>query len=210
MLVNGLGAAATGATVVIVLLAKFTEGAWITLLLIPGLMFTMRLVKRHYEREARETDCNTPAEISKILPPLGVLTIDRWSRISQKALRTAWALSLQDIRAVHVHTGEESDDLRKRWPELVEKPARESGWPVPKLVVLESKYRFVIRPILEYVLELERANPERQIAVLIPELVERTLLLRLLHNHRSTILKTLLLFQGDRRITVIDIPWYLE
>jgi hypothetical protein len=80
---------------------------------------------------------------------------------------------------------------------------------VPRLTVLKSPYRFVIRPILDYVLELERSNPQRQIAVLIPELVEGRWYLNLLHNHRSTVLKALLLFQGDQRITVINIPWYL-
>jgi hypothetical protein len=80
---------------------------------------------------------------------------------------------------------------------------------VPRLVVLKSPYRFVIRPILDYVLDLEKRNPDRQIAVLTPELVERRWYFKLLHNHRAAALKTLLLFQGDRRITVINIPWYL-
>ena len=70
--------------------------------------------------------------------------------------------------------------------------------------------RFVIRPIVDYVLDLEKKNPQRQIAVLIPELVERRWYLNLLHNHRSAALKALLLFQGDQRITVINIPWYLS
>jgi hypothetical protein len=68
----------------------------------------------------------------------------------------------------------------------------------------------VIRPILGYVFELEKSNPKRQVAVLIPELVERRWYLNLLHNHRSTVLKALLLFEGDQRITVIDIPWYFN
>ena len=79
----------------------------------------------------------------------------------------------------------------------------------PRLVVLKSPYRFVIRPILEYAIELEKNNPGRQIAVLIPEMVVRRWYLSPLHNHRSTALKALLLFQGDKRITVINIPWYL-
>ena len=92
---------------------------------------------------------------------------------------------------------------------MVEKPARQAGLAGPRLVVLGSPYRFVIRPILDYALELERNNSGRQIAVLTPELVERRWYLNLLHNHRSAALKALLLFQGNRRITVINIPWYL-
>ena len=91
----------------------------------------------------------------------------------------------------------------------MEEPARRAGLAVPRLVVIKSPYRFVIRPILDYVLDLEKSNPGRQIAVLIPELVERRWYLNLLHNHRSAVLKGLLLFQGDQRITVINIPWYL-
>jgi amino acid transporter len=210
MLVNGLGALATGITVVIVLVAKFTEGAWIVLILIPGLIFMMRMIKRHYDGVVRQISLNAPVDAASIVAPVAVLMIDRWSRISQKALRTAWALSLEEIRVIHVSTGEERDDLAARWAELVVEPARKANLPVPQLVVIDSKYRFVIRPLLDYVLELERQSAGRYVAVLIPELVQPNWLLRLLHNHRSAILKGLLLFQGDRRITVINVPWYLE
>jgi hypothetical protein len=67
----------------------------------------------------------------------------------------------------------------------------------------------VIRPILDYVLDLEKENPDRQVAVLIPELVKSRWYYNLLHNNRSAVLKTLLLFKGDQRVTVINIPWYL-
>lgn len=210
MLVNGVGALATAITVGVVLVAKFTEGAWITLLLIPGMIISMRMIRRHYRRVAREIDRDRPVDTSGIAPPLAVLTIDRWSRVSEKALRTAWSMCFEEIRALHVETGEETDNLRQRWPELVEKPAQQAGRVAPRLVVLESRYRFVIRPILDYVLKMERENPSRQIAVLIPELVEQTWFHRFLHNHRSAVLKAMLLFQGDRRITVVNIPWYLH
>ncbi len=210
MFVNGLGAVATGITTLIVLIAKFTEGAWLTVLLIPGLIMLMRLVKHHYQGVAREIECTTPVETMSIAQPLTVLTVDRWNRIVKKGIRTAWALGLTDIHAVHISTGEEHDDLAEHWAELVEEPARSAGLPVPQLVVIESRFRFVIAPLHNYVLQLERDNPGRSIAVLIPELVEPTWLRRLLHNHRSAVLKALLLFQGDRRITVINVPWYLE
>jgi len=91
----------------------------------------------------------------------------------------------------------------------VEKPAWEAGLKVPELVMLESPFRFVVRPILDYVLALEQANPDRHVAVLIPELVEDRWYYNLLHNNRSTVLKALLLFKGDQRVIVINIPWYL-
>lgn len=208
MFVNGLGATATAVTVIVVLVAKFTEGAWITLLLIPGLMLMMRLVKRHYDLVAQETRIDTPANVKDLSPPLVVLPIERWSRISQKALRFAWTVS-PDIRAIHVDCGEDSDSLRSRWKELVEVPAEQGKLAVPELVLLKSPFRFVVKPILDYVLDLEKEHPDRQIAVLIPELVESRWYYNLLHNNRPSVLKALLLFKGNERITVINIPWYL-
>jgi hypothetical protein len=209
MFVNGLGAVATGLTVIIVLIAKFTEGAWITLLLIPGLILMMTAVKGHYERVVEGIDNCGRLNIGDLTPPLVVITIDRWNRIADKGLRFAMSIS-PDVQALHVDYGQQSDTLTSQWGDLVEGPARRSGLPVPRLVVVKSPYRFVIRPILDYVLDLEKSNPGRQIAVLIPELVERRWYLNLLHNHRSTALKALLLFEGDQRIMVINIPWYLE
>ena len=208
MFVNGLGAFATGLTVIVVLVAKFTEGAWITLLLIPGLIVMMLTVRRHYDHVATEINKDTCLTVGDLRPPVVVIAIDRWSRISNKGMRFAMSIS-PDIVAVHVKVDQESDTLASRWEELVETPARQAGLPPPRLVVLESRYRFVVRPILDFVLDLEKNTPRRQIAVLVPELVESRWHLRLMHNHRSTALKALLLFQGDKRITVINIPWYL-
>jgi amino acid transporter len=208
MCVNGLGAVATGLTVIIVVIAKFTEGAWIVFLLIPGLIFIMRMVKRHYRHVAREINTSSRLNTHDLKAPLVVIPIDRWSRITNKALRFAMAIS-PDVQALHVEYDQESDGLEGQWRELVEEPAGQAGLSVPRLVVIKSPYRFVIRPILDYVLDLEKSNPYRQIAVLAPELVERRWYLNLLHNHRAAALKALLLFQGDTRITVINIPWYL-
>ncbi len=208
MFVNGLGAAATGITVIIVLIAKFTEGAWITLLLIPALMLAMRLVNGHYHHVAREIESSAPLNVGQLRQPLVLVTIDRWTRLAQKALHFAMAIS-PDVLVLHVEYDQDSDTLARDWAELVEEPARRAGMAGPRLVVLKSPYRFVIRPILEYAIELEKNNPGRQIAVLIPEMVVRRWYLSPLHNHRSTALKALLLFQGDKRITVINIPWYL-
>ena len=75
-----------------------------------------------------------------------------------------------EVLALHVDCGQESDTLASQWFELVEEPARRAGLPGPRLVVLKSPYRFVIRPILDYALDLEKNNPERQIAVAFDQL----------------------------------------
>jgi hypothetical protein len=209
MAVNALGAIATGITALVVLVAKFTEGAWLTLLLIPGLMLMMRTVNRHYAQVAEETKNDRPANTRDIKPLLVVLPVERWSRVSHKALRFAWTLS-PEIKVVHVDCGEDPDGFASRWHELVDTPAREAGVPAPELVILRSPFRFVIRPIVDYTLELEKANPDRQVAVLLAELVESRWYYALLHNNRAEVLRALILSKSERRITVVNIPWYLS
>jgi hypothetical protein len=208
MIVNGLGAAATAVTVGVVLVAKFTEGAWITLLLIPSLMLLMRSVKRHYDHVQQAIGRQGPIDVHDLRPPLVVLPVEQWNAVSEKALRFAWTIS-QDIQIVHVDCGEETDLLRQRWAALVEIPATTAGLPAPALVVLTSPFRFVLRPIVEYILKLETDYPARNVAVLVPELVESRWYYSLLHNNRSAILKALLLIKGNQRTAVINIPWYL-
>ena len=89
-------------------------------------------------------------------------------------------------------------------------PTRQAGLATPELVVLKSPYRYVITPLRDYVLDLEQRHPDRQVAVLIPELVERHWYHYLLHNQRAQWLKALLLVKGNRRINVISVPWYLK
>jgi amino acid transporter len=209
MFVNGLGATATAVTVVVVLVAKFAAGAWITLLLIPGLMLLMRWVKRHYDRVALQIGRDRPIDATDIRPPLVVVPIERWNAVSEAAVRFAWTIS-REIQVLHVECGEETDLLRERWAELVEAPARLAGLPVPSLVLLNSPFRFVVRPVTEYVFRLEQEHQDRNVAVLVPELVESRWYYGLLHNNRSTILKALLLFRGSQRTAVVNIPWHLR
>jgi hypothetical protein len=112
---------------------------------------------------------------------------------------------------VQIRTGEAAeDDLERRWHELVEVPVRDAGLPLPKLVEVPSPYRHVFNPLFNYVVQMKARHPDRQIAVLIPELVAARWYHHLLHNKRATMLKTLLLVRGDDDIVVINVPWYLE
>jgi len=209
MFVNGLGAVATATTVAVVTVSKFAEGAWVTTLLIPAIMILMIAVRRHYDREQAETAKPEPLELSGLRQPLVVVPILRWDKVAQKGLRFALILSA-DVQGLHVDCGEGSKQLRANWSSFVEEPAKKAGLPIPKLVVLNSPYRFIINPILDYVLELEKKNPDREIAVLVPELVVQRWYHYLLHNQRAAWLKALLLLKGNQRIIVIDVPWYLS
>ena len=86
----------------------------------------------------------------------------------------------------------------------------QAGGTPPNLVSLPSPYRLILKPILEYVLETETQNPGRQIAVIVPELVERHWYHYPLHNQRAELLKAFLLVKGSRNIVLINVPWYLE
>ena len=209
MLVNGLGATATAMTVAVVIIAKFLEGAWLTVLLIPAIIFLMESIHRHYVRVANEIASSAPLDVTRLQPPLVVIPIRAWDKVAQKAIRFGFEIS-PDVRAVHVRTEEDREDLRRKWADLAAAPAAQAGVPTPELVVLSSPYRYVIPPILDYILDLERRHPEREVAVLIPEMVEAHWYHYFLHNQRAELLKALLLLRGNARINVISVPWYLE
>ena len=157
------------ATVLMVAVAKLVEGAWVTVLLIPGIIGLMMAIHRHYDRIVTETADPTPLELKGLRAPLVVVPILRWSKISKKALGLALKLS-PDVIALYVDSEEgDCNELQRNWTTLVKAPAERAGLPAPPLVLLKSPYRFVIGPILDYVLDLERENTDRQVAVLIPE-----------------------------------------
>jgi len=208
MVVNGIGALATGITLVVVLVAKFTDGAWITALIVPLLILLMIAIKRHYSGVAAEIAIDRPISIDNLAHPLVVLPLDGWTRITEKSLR--FALKLSDhVQAVHVDAEECSEQICDLWQRDVASPLTQAGREVPELVILPSPYRFILLPLVEHILKLEREHPERQIAVLIPELVVRRWWQTPLHNQRAQVLKLLLLLRGNQRIMVINIPWYL-
>jgi amino acid transporter len=208
MFVNGVGALATGITLMVVLVAKFTAGAWITAILVPGLMIAMTLVKSHYDGVARELACDSPMRIQNLNEPLIIIPLDRWSRMSEKALRFAMKLS-DEVQAVHVDAEECYDEVRRNWQRNVTSPFNQAGKVAPQLVLVESPYRFVLGPLVDYILKVESECPHRQVAVLVPELVVKHWWQAPLHNQRAQVLKLLLLMRGNQRIMVINIPWYL-
>jgi hypothetical protein len=208
MMVNGLGAFVTGLTVLVVLVAKFAEGAWITVLLIPALLLAMVMVRRHYDRVANAIASPTPLELKDFRPALVVVPIQSWSIVAKKAVRFALTIS-PEVIGLQIGA-EQTDDLRPDWERYVEKPVMEIGLPTPKLVEISSPYRYVLLPIVDYVLELHKKDPSRQIAVVIPELVEQHWYYYFLHNQRAAALKALLYVKGNQQIAVVNVPWYLD
>ncbi len=209
MVMNGVGAVATGITTLVVLVAKFAEGAWITALLVVVMILFMRAVNRHYVRVNREIDLDRPFIPAEVTEPIVVVPLDRWTRISEKALSFALSMS-SDIHCGHVQTSDDPDPFCEQWDKDIVAPLKASGRAIPKLVTLKSPYRYVLYPIVDYVLRVEGERAASKVCVLIPELVVRHWWEGLLHNRRSDLLKVILLMRGNRRIVVINIPWYLE
>ena len=208
--VNAIGAAATGVTLVVILVAKFAEGAWVMTLLVPMLLAVFGGVRRHYHRVSIEIANPAPLNVTNIQPPIVILPMSAWNKMSQKGLRFALKLS-PDIFVVQIRAGNVSeDDLAQRWPECVEAPTHAAHLPTPRLVIVPSPYRHVFNPLLDYILEMKQRHPHRQIAVLIPELIARHWYEHLLHNKRAAMLKALLLVRGEEGIVVINVPWYLS
>lgn len=209
MIINAAGALATGLTTIVIAIAKFTEGAWLTIVFIPLLISLMTAIRRHYRRVAKEVATHEGLTLQGVKPPLVVVPIEEWNKVAQKALRFAMTLS-DHVQALHINSEDGTGKLQSQWEELVEAPARQQGLNPPELVVINSPYRNVVGPIYNYLLKLEDLHPGRFVTVVLSELVERRWYHFLLHNQRGQVLTALLMLNGDRRITVLNVPWYLR
>jgi amino acid transporter len=207
--VNGLGATVTGITTGVVLVAKFVEGAWITLLFIPLTIVCFVLVRRHYHLVKVLTSSKDPVNVASLNEhPIAVIAIDRWSTITCQGIQFAARLS-PEVIAVHVEPNEHSELLEDDWEQYVVKPFHAAGKEPPRLHVLPSPYRFVIIPFVQFVLDLSKRHPDRSIVVVIPELVEDKWYEYFLHNQRGRMLEWVLLARGNERIFTVSAPWYV-
>lgn len=210
MLINLVGAIATGAAVVVVTVAKFAEGAWITVILIPALVYLFRRVKGHYEGVRREVEIDAPLNILDLQSPVVVVPIRAWTTVSEKALRFGMRIS-DDVYALHVMADEsKTPEFARHWDTLVEKPSLKASKNAPKLHMVRSPFRKLLNPIIDFVAEVRKQHPDRVVAVIVPELQEAKWYQYLLHNQRAQWLKAALILRGDRRVVVISVPWYLS
>jgi len=210
LLLNACGATATGATLVVIVVAKFTEGAWLAVLVVPAFVYLFSRIRRFNESIDREVDVDGPLQLDDPLPPVIVVPLKRLDRVGRKALRLAASIS-PEVHVLHVLTQEPNmDPLRARWHTHVEQPFREAGITPPMLVEIASEYREFFDPVLKYVRRLAGENPRRYVGVFVPELVERRWYHFLLHSHRATMLKGLLLLRGGPQVVIINTPWHLR
>ena len=214
--INGVGALATAGALAIILVAKFAEGAWITVVVIPGTLGLLRLVRRYYDDLDRLllAEESAPMDLREHAPPLVVIPVGRWDSISRNAVAYALRLS-PDIVALHCTDLEGPDAeqhetrIREHWARCVGEPARAAGLPEPRLLVEASPYRSVLGPLLRTVAELRRTQPRRAIAVVVPQLVLGRRWETLLHTRRERRLRMMLLRHGGMGIAVVGVPWRL-
>jgi hypothetical protein len=210
MAVNAMGAVCTGVTLAVVLVSKFADGAWVMIVLVPALLLAFLGVRRHYGTVAREVATAECLDVVGLKPPVVLVPIRGWSAITRKALRFALTIS-PDVYALHVADDEEGMmALENSWEQRAQEPALAAGLPPPKLLVSYSPYRKLFAPLKEAVADLQRANPGRDVAVIVPEMVATRWYHYLLHNQTAMAIKAFLLFSGFRRFVVINVPWYLK
>jgi amino acid transporter len=197
--INLVGALATALVLVIVLITKFTHGAWIVVIAMPALYLLMTGVQRHYERVAREL---APEPAGMVLPARihALVLVSKLHKPALRALAYARATRPDTLTALTVATNEEEvRELQRQWAER--------GVPVP-LTVVESRYRDITGPVLEYVSQLRQRGSRDLIVVYLPEYVVRRWWEQVLHNQSALRLKARLLFQPG--VMVTSVPWQLD
>ncbi|MFE5025954.1 APC family permease [Streptomyces sp. NPDC056656] len=198
--INALGACVTGLVLVIVLLTKFTEGAWLAVLAATVLWLMMRGIRRHYDATSAELAVEDPhAELASPSRVLAIVLVSRLHKPTMRALAYARASHPDRLEALTVSVDrDEVAALRESWDKY--------DIDVP-LKVIDSPYREVTRPVVEYVRAIRRDSPRDIVAVFIPEYVVGHWWENLLHNQSALWLKSRLLFTPG--VMVTSVPWQL-
>ncbi|WP_104821347.1 APC family permease [Kitasatospora sp. MMS16-BH015] len=198
--INGLGAVTTALVLVIVLITKFTQGAWLAVLAAVVLWAMMRGIRRHYDTVAEQLAVEDPrAESAKPSQVHGLVLVSKLHKPTLRALGYAQAFRPDTLEAVTVAVEKEATaELSAQWEAY--------GIEVP-LKVLDSPFREITKPVVQYVREYRRSSPREAVAVFIPEYVVGHWWEHLLHNQSALWLKSRLLFTPG--VMVISVPWQL-
>jgi amino acid transporter len=208
--INAIGAVATGITLVVVVVSKFVEGAWLAVIVVPLVVLLFSRINAHYRSVGVQVADDEPLVLSKAQPPIVLVPVQSWSKLTSRGLRFALGLS-PDVRALHILTQDSTiSELTPVWEELVAGPARAAGFPPPQLVLRKSTYRQFFAPLVDYVIQLRDGHPDRDIVVIVPDLVVRRWYHAFLHNNRGAVLRGLLRLRGGARVVVVNTPFYLE
>lgn len=196
--VSAFGATVTALVTVISATVNFLAGAWIVLVIISFLVYVFTKINQHYMELARQLRVTRPGEVRPVKSTAIVLTAGIHKGVLQ-ALEYARTLS-HDCRALYIEIDpNETPLMRDRWERF--------GMGIP-LVILESPYRSVVEPVLDYLEEAKKERPDYTITVVLPEFVPAKWWHKALHNQSGFWLKVALLFRRD--IVVTNVRYYLD
>jgi amino acid transporter len=205
-LINGLGGLATAVTLLVVGYSKFLQGAWISILLIPILVWVFIQVHRHYNEVAQELSLKGLPPSLRPAPPMRVvIPVSGVHRGVVEAINIARSIS-NDVTAVYVELEPGmGDKVRAEW---------DRWWPDVHLAVIPSPYRSIIQPFLSYLDQTDREHNDGTLAaVVMPEFIPAHWWQGLLHNQTAFVMKNILLY-GRRRLgytrVIIDVPFHLR
>ncbi len=199
---NGFGAALCLLVLAIVLVTKFTHGAWVSLVGMAGFYAVMSAIRRYYDRVAQELAVDVPRKDLDVRPSQvhAVVLVSQIHKPTLRALSYAKLLRADSLLAVTIAIEpEQARRVKAEW--------RRQHIDVP-LKILDSPYREITQPFLHFVKELRRAHPHDMVSVIIPEYVVGRWYAELLHNQSALRLKTRLRFTPG--VTVTSVPWQLE
>jgi hypothetical protein len=181
-------------------ITKFIHGAWIVLLLIPLMVTLFSAIHSHYRNLASLLSLDQYGAPPRVARHRVLLPISGVHRGSLAALRYAKTLS-DDITAVHVSMDpEEAEKLRLKW---------ETWGEGVRLVILDSPYRLLVEPLLEYIEEISaQRQPNEVITIIVPQFVPQSRVTNLLHTQTAFILRLALLFK--RGIVITNVPYHVE
>ena len=213
--INAIGAATTIGAVIVILAAKFVEGAWITVVAIPVIIAVLVAIRRYYDRYDAMLRCETPFSIEETAPPTVLVAVEGRNRMTERALQFAMTLS-PDVIGIHLlrlagpETDEDGKTLKEQWQTEIVEPIERRGLTAPRLMLLPAPYRELHEPLLKLIAKLDEDTPGRSVAVLIPETVKRRWWEYVLHSNRAEHLRKMLLDHGGPRVNVIIVPWRMS
>lgn len=196
--INGLGAIATFIALIVIASTKFTHGAWMVIVFIPIMVLMFLSVHRHYQEIVEQLHPN----LVDLLPPKlhrVIIPVSTFHKGTVKAISYALSIS-NDIRAVYISLDPERtakiQDIWNHW--CIDIP----------LIILESPYRSIIRPLLEYIDKLQAEEPDQLITVVLPEFVAAKWWQQILHNQTALMIRGVLMFK--KGVTVTSVRHFLQ
>jgi amino acid transporter len=199
-IINAIGALLTAVVFIVIIITRFSHGAWAVLVLIPILVLLFRSIHRHYVTVARQLSLEKTARVVPVQRNTAIVLISGVHRGVIPALEFAKSIAMDNTTAVYVNLDDEqTQKVRSKWNQW--------GSGVP-LIVLESPFRSLISPILRHIDKVDQLYDDDVLSVILPEFIPSKWWQHLLHNQTALAIKAALLFR--KGIVVISVPYHLE